>query len=840
MSVALVQKSVGKKSSAVANDSEPCAKRVKTGDEATKKTLSCTEYVDTDLLTLLVKQYDLIPECYFARDADDDHSRSEQKVFLSSFLEKAADGKRQTKYYQKSCGVGRMFGGPSFQGMRRELRHTLAREVCHDLDFVNCHPVLLEQYCQKHEIEAPTLRDFVQNRSTWLDLYMTKAQCDKAEAKKVFLMFVNGGGQDAMIRTQDSRIAEFYCEMKRIRNTVMHQRPDLLQIAKSQGKPNLPGSTTNLLLCDLENTCLLAMIDKLKLKKVHVCTPVFDGVMVKKGTYDVQQLIGELETYVAQTTGYTLKVSVKSMDEGISEEHLATLRAIPRTEVDGSVGAPITSAECRAPVATEKAAAYMAIKAEFEQTHFKCANGYYRRDPIKGWTSVTRGNLVDTYENMQCSQLNKKGESVNDGFVKCWMRDPDIRQYEHVDYYPPPIECPARHFNLWDGIYIDVISRNWSEEKKRGTDSQRANALKLRQHFLRLYSKPGQSEYMRNWYAHAYQRPGEKPDVTPIIQGTQGSGKSAELDAHNAMIGEAHSMVTENMQVDVFGPFNATMTGKLFVVLDEADLSQTRDLKNRIKGAITKKTIVINAKGQNHVTYRDFSRFIMPTNESNAVSIEHGDRRFVVFKVSDEMIGQREYFADMYDNVLKDEVALYLHWRWFMDTDLTNVNIRNRVLTEEYRDMQSMSTPYEILFLINFYFERPDISDGEIEKSKLFKEFVAYVTPQSKYQPNVRAFGMRLKSLRVEGLSTRESNGRGWYIVNKAQMLKWMVEKGYLAGNSGRTSMAGEPVPPDQVTIHTVQCSKCRKVMGTQLASSATVTPEKVCSDCVATRTAQL
>ena len=37
----------------------------------------------------------------------------------------------------------------SMQWMNRSIRHTLCRGIWIDLDFVNCHPVLLQQTCKK-------------------------------------------------------------------------------------------------------------------------------------------------------------------------------------------------------------------------------------------------------------------------------------------------------------------------------------------------------------------------------------------------------------------------------------------------------------------------------------------------------------------------------------------------------------------------------------------------------------------------------------------------------------------------------------------------------------------
>jgi hypothetical protein len=63
---------------------------------------------------------------------------------------------------KKADGDGRWFSKcmGSMQGMSRGVRQTICKDMWIDLDFVNCHPVLLSQLCKKLRYEIVFLIDY--------------------------------------------------------------------------------------------------------------------------------------------------------------------------------------------------------------------------------------------------------------------------------------------------------------------------------------------------------------------------------------------------------------------------------------------------------------------------------------------------------------------------------------------------------------------------------------------------------------------------------------------------------------------------------------------------------
>jgi hypothetical protein len=56
--------------------------------------------------------------------------------------------------YKQNKDVGRFFavGSLSLQSLPREIRQTISEEFYYDVDIINCHPVLLQQYAKANKL----------------------------------------------------------------------------------------------------------------------------------------------------------------------------------------------------------------------------------------------------------------------------------------------------------------------------------------------------------------------------------------------------------------------------------------------------------------------------------------------------------------------------------------------------------------------------------------------------------------------------------------------------------------------------------------------------------------
>ena len=97
--------------------------------------------------------------------------------------------------YDKPRGMGRRYAsGPCNQQCSKELRIKLGQWRYHDIDIVNCHPMVLFNYADKHGLHTPLLLDYIQTRDAVLqkiaDFY---GLSDASLCKFAVLILLNGG-----------------------------------------------------------------------------------------------------------------------------------------------------------------------------------------------------------------------------------------------------------------------------------------------------------------------------------------------------------------------------------------------------------------------------------------------------------------------------------------------------------------------------------------------------------------------------------------------------------------------------------------------------------------------
>ena len=233
----------------------------------------------------------------------------------------AADGDSvHVEYAKNKHGRGRLFAkrGLSMQCVMREVRNAVAHPFYVDLDFVNCHPTLFSQRCRKRGVACPLLDQYCGNRTEVLG----DIDADAALGKTAVLSVMNGS-KTAVYKHQDSVwLRDFQNEMNQARDEIMAPGgADEFYIDIARKDRNTYASAVNLMLCDLENECLMAMLEYLDKKSFKVGVLVFDGAMVEKkkefaDSKDggvTQEMLDEASDYVWNRTGYRLQIKIKDM-----------------------------------------------------------------------------------------------------------------------------------------------------------------------------------------------------------------------------------------------------------------------------------------------------------------------------------------------------------------------------------------------------------------------------------------------------------------------------------------------------------------------------------------------
>lgn len=87
-------------------------------------------------------------------------------------------------------------GGLGLHNIRKEVRHTIAKEFLEDIDVKNAHPVILHQILKANNLECLSLHlnEYIEKRDQYLSLVSSHYSVSKDDAKTLFIRLLYCGG----------------------------------------------------------------------------------------------------------------------------------------------------------------------------------------------------------------------------------------------------------------------------------------------------------------------------------------------------------------------------------------------------------------------------------------------------------------------------------------------------------------------------------------------------------------------------------------------------------------------------------------------------------------------
>lgn len=236
---------------------------------------------------------------------------------------------KSSKYPSK---MGRWFAnsGVGIQSLPRKIRHSLCKGLYIDLDFKNAHPVILETLCKKHNIECPFLTNYITNRDDLLTKWSNDLDISKEDCKQNFLAMLNGNKTPYDTDNWTDMIMEF--EKIHLTISSLPENKAIYDEVCKHNFDNLFGKTTNRVLCEIENKCLVAFFNILKGKNMlyveidgnayTICALIFDGLQIPDNDINRSKTtpdwLKKYSTIIENQTGYYLDIAIKPFDEGIT------------------------------------------------------------------------------------------------------------------------------------------------------------------------------------------------------------------------------------------------------------------------------------------------------------------------------------------------------------------------------------------------------------------------------------------------------------------------------------------------------------------------------------------
>lgn len=263
----------------------------------------------------------------------------------------------------------------------------------------------------------------------------------------------------------------------------------------------------------------------------------------------------------------------------------------------------------------------------------------------------------------------------------CWLKWGKRKSYEGIDLMPgAPAILPNGYLNLWNGFALPPQAGSWELMKRHIVDVLAAGDMES-------------ARYIVRFAAWAIQHPGERAEVALVFRGGKGSGKGTFANALVHIFGSHGLQIYSSKHL--VGAFNGHLRSCLLLFADEAFWAGDKQGESVLKGMLTERTLVIEQKGVDATPWRNRLHVIMAANADWVVPASHDERRYAMFNVSNERIGDRAYFAALHAEINGGGLAAMLH-------DLQRLRLddwhpRQVIHTEALREQKerSLSPIYE-------------------------------------------------------------------------------------------------------------------------------------------------
>lgn len=243
------------------------------------------------------------------------------------------------------------------------------------------------------------------------------------------------------------------------------------------------------------------------------------------------------------------------------------------------------------------------------------------------------GDKLCFFNNGDCSQHFNNVLIGKQSFFTLWNKDPTKQSFRTVGVYAHDVECPDGVLNLWTG---------YSAEKLPESD---ADVTPMVNHIQSLFGTD--ADFILDWFANMLQFPSSQ-SLLIVLQGEEGCGKSVILDFLAYIMGRHMSIEIQDVKENLFGRFNAHLSGKVLLNINETDRREMMPFIEKLKTMITSPTITIEEKGQKKKVEDNHFHLCMTINPENVLPIKEGSRRFFYSRASSLYIGNTEYFNELF------------------------------------------------------------------------------------------------------------------------------------------------------------------------------------------------
>lgn len=649
---------------------------------------------------------------------------------------------------------GRVFA-QGLQTVPGWVRRLCSHQYYHDIDIVNCFPVLLMQLQEQVDVEIePThLINYVNDRENVLKADMELVPgLTREEAKCQYLKVMFGG---ALLDYQTPFLRRYKEEIEYITEHLWRMREfsNIRQYSERtvERGHNVKASFLSTVITTVERKIIITAMKAMAEMGYKVGCYVFDGFMIERKPGSGVVLDDQLESLgpiIRDATGYDVKFVEKSLE--VKPEDFRNIYPPFNNTIDTSndddpetVFADI-SVLARELNRTDDEGNPENIKS-FKKAIIPMMNRAFAR--IQGTVPLVvvrrkkDGGVNDIkYQKMRVADalINfghevffiKNGDNKPEKIVpiRIWTASRFALKYHSMTFNPRGYnekDCASPlELNTFTGISYPQRNRYTAAQMK---DLEENELAPFWNHVEEVWCQKNETlfDYVKHWIWSKVTRPGYRVESAIVLQSEQGAGKGVIVEKVAEIIGLQYLSKPKSLDQITGNSFNKQyFENCLIMFLDEAYYAGSKATKNQVKTIITDRHISVNEKYMPQYQVESFISMVLASNEEQVVNRDVLSRRYLNLAVSNKFSGihadgseKRQYFDAIWKTnpqILSD----YLHSMQVEAWRGTNIPT-----TLEGEQQSIMSFDSRQSFVYNFMVDPLLIQDARLERLKLAPEY---------------------------------------------------------------------------------------------------------------------
>lgn len=241
---------------------------------------------------------------------------------------------------------------------------------------------------------------------------------------------------------------------------------------------------------------------------------------------------------------------------------------------------------------------------------------------------------------METKLVTRRKQTIVDDFGREQIKN--IHKYKafinlpsHVDYKPVVADC----YNLYNPLTYEA----------------QPNVACPHIHALMKHIFGEQLELGYDYMQLLYLKPMQILPILCLVSNERGTGKTSFLDLLRELYGN-NAIIVGNSEIN--SEFNALISGKLIVGVDETSLDDNTKVTERLKMMSTAKRLPMQRKGKDHEEIENFTKYVLcSNNETRFIYTQEDEVRFWVRKV--DPIPEQERIPEILP-IICDEIPGFL------------------------------------------------------------------------------------------------------------------------------------------------------------------------------------